>query len=166
MRTYDLTPLLRSSIGFDQIDRLFNAHQRNDEATNYPPYNIEKLDEDDYRIVMAVAGFAEDELDVTVTDNSLVVTAKPKAEEKQAKYLHRGIARRAFERRFELAANIVVSGASMKHGLLEIDLKRQVPEHLKPRRIDISTNGSASTASIEGPAESAGKAETADRAAA
>ncbi|MEQ9641230.1 MAG: Hsp20 family protein [Alphaproteobacteria bacterium] len=137
MRTYDLTPLLRSSVGFDQFDRLFNAVQRGDESVNYPPYNIEKLDEDDYRISMAVAGFGEDELDVTVSENSLVVTAKPAAEETQVKYLHRGIARRAFERRFELAANIVVTAAALKNGLLQIELKRQVPEHLKPRRIEI-----------------------------
>ncbi len=139
VRTYDLTPLLRSTVGFDQFDRLFNAVQRNDESVNYPPYNIEKLDEDDYRIAMAVAGFGEDELDVTVTENSLVVTAKPAAEDKQVKYLHRGIARRAFERRFELAANIVVTGAALKNGLLQIELKRQVPEHLKPRKIEIGS---------------------------
>jgi len=138
MRTYDLTPLLRSSVGFDQFDRLFNAVQRGEEATNYPPYNIEKLDEDNYRVTMAVAGFGEDELDITVVENSLVVTAKPKAEEKQVKYLHRGIARRAFERRFELAANIVVAGASLKHGLLTVELRREVPEHLKPRKIEIA----------------------------
>jgi molecular chaperone IbpA len=143
MRTYDLTPLLRSTVGFDQFDRLFNAVQRNGEATNYPPYNIEKLDEDNYRVTMAVAGFAEDELDITVAENSLLVTATPKAEDSAAKYLHRGIARRAFERRFELAANIVVAGASLKHGLLQIELQRQVPEHLKPRKIEIGAGNGA-----------------------
>lgn len=143
MRTYDLTPLLRSTVGFDQFDRLFNAVQRGEAATNYPPYNIEKLDEDNYRVTMAVAGFAEDELDITVTENSLVVTAKPKAEDEQATYLHRGIARRAFERRFELAANIVVGGASLKHGLLTVELQRQVPEHLKPRKIEIAAANAA-----------------------
>lgn len=137
MRTYDLTPLLRSSVGFDRFDRLLNAVQRNDESVNYPPYNIEKLDEDNYRIIMAVAGFVDDELDVTVTENSLVVTAKPAAEGEEVKYLHRGIARRAFERRFELAANIVVTGAALKNGLLQIELKREMPEHLKPRKIEI-----------------------------
>lgn len=146
MRTYDLTPLLRSGVGFDRFDRLFNTVQRGDESVNYPPYNIEKLDEGNYRVIMAVAGFGDDELDVTVTENSLVVSAKPAAEDKQVKYLHRGIARRAFERRFELAANIVVTGAALKHGLLQIELQRQVPEHLKPRKIEIGSTEAESRA--------------------
>jgi molecular chaperone IbpA len=143
MRTYDLTPLLRSTVGFDQFDRLFNAVQRGAETTNYPPYNIEKLDEDNYRVTMAVAGFGEDELDITVAENSLVVKATPKADDADVRYLHRGIARRAFERRFELAANIVVAGASLKHGLLTIELRREVPEHLKPRKIEIGVGNGA-----------------------
>jgi molecular chaperone IbpA len=138
MRSFDLTPLLRSSVGFDQFDRLLNAVQRSDDvSSNYPPYNIEKRDEDRYRITMAVAGFTEDELDLTVTDNKLLITGKQKAEEPQVRYLHRGIARRSFERRFELAANIEVTGAALRNGLLEIELERRVPEHLKPRRIEI-----------------------------
>lgn len=141
MRTFDLTPLLRSSIGFDRFDRLFDNVQGSDQGQpGYPPYNIVKTDEDSYRITMAVAGFADEDLDVTVTDNTLVITGKQKAEESpdKVRYLHRGIAARAFERRFELVGHIKVVGAKLENGLLHVDLAREVPEHLKPRQIAIS----------------------------
>jgi len=142
MRTYDLSPLHRFTVGFDNVSRLMDAVGRLDEsAVSYPPYNIERFGEDRYRISMAVAGFSEDELDITVKDNSLTVTGR-KAEEAAdgdaTTFLHRGIASRAFERRFELASHIKVKGAALENGLLHIDLEREVPEELKPRKIAIS----------------------------
>lgn len=144
MRAFDLSPLLRSSVGFDHVNRLFELANRVDEAAaSYPPYNIEKRGEDAYRISMAVAGFSESELDITVKENSLVVTGKavePATQEgEQVSYLHRGIARRAFERRFELADTVKVIGAELKDGLLHIALKREIPEAKKPRQIPINT---------------------------
>ncbi|MGE4527853.1 MAG: Hsp20 family protein [Rhodospirillaceae bacterium] len=145
MRTYDLSPLHRFTVGFDNVSRLMDAVSRLDEgAMSYPPYNIERFGDDRYRISMAVAGFAEDELDITVKDNSLTVTGR-KAEETgdagETTFLHRGIAARAFERRFELASHIKVKGASLENGLLHIELMREVPEELKPRKIAISAEG-------------------------
>ncbi len=141
MRTIDLTPLLRATVGFDRMFNMLDAATRlDDSALSYPPYNIEKTGEDDYRIVMAVAGFGEEDLDVTVKENSLVVTAKrEKAEDSKAEYLHRGIAARAFERRFDLADHIRAVGARIENGLLYIDLVREVPEAMKPRSIKIET---------------------------
>ena len=139
MRTYDFSPLLRSSIGFENLNRLVDLAGRADDAQAFPPYNIEKVGDGAYRISMAVAGFAEDELDLTVQENTLVVTGKA-AEETDAdkrQFLHRGIAKRAFERRFQLADVIKVTGASYANGLLNIELVREVPEHKKPRKIDI-----------------------------
>ncbi|WP_341914854.1 Hsp20 family protein [Ferrovibrio terrae] len=150
MRAFDLSPLLRSSVGFDHVNRLFELANRVDEATaSYPPYNIEKHGEDAYRITMAVAGFSEAELDITVKENSLIVTGK--AAEQTAEqgetvsYLHRGIARRAFERRFELADTVKVVGAELKDGLLHIALKREIPEAKKPRQIQINTAAQSGT---------------------
>lgn len=144
MRAFDLSPLLRSSIGFDRVNQLFElANRMDDAATSYPPYNIEKRGEDAYRITMAVAGFSQDELDVTVKENSLIVTGRaaeqPATDGEPVSYLHRGIARRAFERRFELADTVKVVGAELKDGLLHIALNREVPEAKKPRQIQIST---------------------------
>jgi molecular chaperone IbpA len=138
MRTLDFAPLLRSSIGFENLNRLVDFATRG-EGDAYPPYNIEKLAEDAYRISMAVAGFNRDELELTVQDNVLIVIGKaePKAEEAERQFLHRGIAKRAFERRFQLADTIKVTGAGYADGLLNIELKREVPEHKKPRRIAI-----------------------------
>jgi molecular chaperone IbpA len=138
MRNYDLSPLFRSSIGFDRLSRLMDSALRTDEAQlSYPPYNIEQAGEDSYRITMAVAGFTEDEVSITAQENQLVVAGKPAKEETPRSYLHRGIAGRAFERRFELADHIRVVGASLANGLLHIDLKREVPEAMKPRSIKI-----------------------------
>jgi molecular chaperone IbpA len=138
MRTYDLSPLFRSSVGFDRLSRLMDAASRTDEGQlSYPPYNIEQAGEDSYRITMAVAGFTDDEISITAQENQLVVAGKPVKDETPRTYLHRGIAGRAFERRFELADHIRVTGASLANGLLHIDLKREVPEAMKPRTIKI-----------------------------
>ncbi len=138
MRTLDFAPLLRSSIGFENLNRLVDFATRG-EGDAYPPYNIEKLAEDAYRISMAVAGFSRDELELTVQDNVLIVIGKAeqKPEETERQFLHRGIAKRPFERRFQLADTIKVTGAGYADGLLNIELKREVPEHKKPRRIAI-----------------------------
>ncbi|MFC3676472.1 Hsp20 family protein [Ferrovibrio xuzhouensis] len=148
MRAFDISPLLRSSIGFDHVNRLFDlANRLDDNAVSYPPYNIEKRGEDAYRITMAVAGFKPDELDVTVKENSLIVTGKAAEQpaEGEVTYLHRGIARRAFERRFELADTVKVTGAELNDGLLHVALKREIPEAKKPRQIEISTAAHAAT---------------------
>jgi molecular chaperone IbpA len=138
MRTLDFAPLLRSSIGFENLNRLIDFAARGD-GDAYPPYNIEKLAEDTYRISMAVAGFSRDELELTVQDNILIIIGKAEqhAEDAGRQFLHRGIAKRAFERRFQLADTIKVTGAGYDHGLLNVELKREVPEHKKPRRIAI-----------------------------
>jgi len=142
MRNFDLSPLFRSSIGFDRMTRLLDAATRmDDSAFSYPPYNIEKTGENAYRITMAVAGFSEDDLNVTVQENSLVISGKLNKSEDEKKYLYRGIAGRAFERRFELAEHIRVSGASLVNGLLHVDLVREVPEAMKPRTIKIEAKG-------------------------
>ncbi len=138
MTTFDFSPLFRSTVGFDRIGRLLEAATRLDSsAQTYPPYNIEKTGEDSYRIVMAVAGFAEADLNITVEDDSLTVQGKVEDKDGNGRYLHRGIAGRAFERRFQLADVIEVKGARLENGLLEIELEREVPEHMKPRTIAI-----------------------------
>jgi molecular chaperone IbpA len=139
MDRFDFSPLFRSTIGFDRLARLVDAATRVDGASlAYPPYNIEKTGEDAYRLTMAVAGFSEDELDITVQESTLLVTGKAKKEEDDGRYLHRGIARRAFERRFSLADHIKVVGASLVNGMLHVDLVHQVPEAAKPRKVQIS----------------------------
>ncbi len=139
MDRFDFSPLFRSTIGFDRLTRMVDAASRVDGAAlSYPPYNIESTGEDSYRLTMAVAGFAPDEVEVTVHENSLLVTGKAKKEEDEGRYLHRGIARRAFERRFSLADHIKVVGGSLDHGMLHVDLVREVPEAAKPRKIAIT----------------------------
>ena len=140
MRGFDFAPLHRASVGFDQIADLMDRVLTNDVAQpSYPPYNIEKTSEDGWRISIAVAGFSEAELNVEVRENSLIVKAKKASEEADKTYLHRGIATRAFERRFHLADHVRVIGAGHVNGMLNIDLQREVPEALKPRRVEIST---------------------------
>jgi molecular chaperone IbpA len=140
MDRFDFSPLFRSTIGFDRLTRLVDAASHLDNAAlAYPPYNIEKTGEDAYRLTMAVAGFSPEEIDVTVHENSLLVTGKAKSETENGRYLHRGIARRAFERRFSLADHIKVVGASLANGMLHVDLAREVPEAMKPRKIAIGT---------------------------
>ncbi|CUH42976.1 Hsp20 family protein [Ruegeria atlantica] len=140
MRSFDFAPLHRATVGFDQIADMMDRVLTNDVAQpSYPPYNIEKTDADTYRISVAVAGFSENDLSVEVKENALIVAGKKAAEDKERSYLHRGIATRAFERRFALADHVRVIGASHENGMLNIDLKREVPEALKPRRIEISS---------------------------
>ncbi|OJY64978.1 MAG: heat-shock protein [Rhodospirillales bacterium 70-18] len=138
MNAMNLSPLFRTAIGFDRLARLVDTAASTAE-TGYPPYNIEKTADDSYRLTMAVAGFRPDDIELTVKDNSLIVAARPPAEAPQAEVLYRGIAGRAFERRFALADHIVVEGASMENGLLHVALRRVVPEALKPRRIPVGT---------------------------
>ncbi|MCE8521775.1 Hsp20 family protein [Ruegeria pomeroyi] len=140
MRSFDFAPLHRASIGFDQIADLMDRVMSSDVGQpSYPPYNIEKTAADAYRISIAVAGFADSDLSVEVKENALVVSARKAADEAERTYLHRGIATRAFERRFTLADHVRVTGASHENGMLHIDLKREVPEALKPRRIEIAS---------------------------
>jgi|SRR5579863_4418786 len=141
MDSFDLSPLFRSTIGFDRLMNLVDTATRVD--ASYPPYNIEITGENAYRLTMAVAGFAPEDLDITVKENALIVTGKAKKEEDQVQYLHRGIARRAFERRFQLADHIKVAGASIDHGLLHVDLAREIPEAMKPRKVEITNGKSA-----------------------
>ncbi|MGC0223559.1 Hsp20 family protein [Pseudooceanicola nitratireducens] len=138
MRNFDLAPLYRSTVGFDQLANMMDRVLSNEVAQpTYPPYNIEKLDQDAYRITIAVAGFTDSDLAIEVKEHALIVSAK-KADEDKRSYLHRGIATRAFERRFHLADHVKVTGATHADGLLHIDLVREVPEALKPRRIEIT----------------------------
>ncbi|KAB7646579.1 Hsp20 family protein [Polymorphobacter fuscus] len=141
MRTFDIAPLLRSSIGYENLNRLVEFAGRVDGSeTGYPPYNIEKLGDGAYRIAMAVAGFGQNELDLTVQENTLIVTGNAGSEVENGEervFLHRGIAKRAFERRFQLADTIKVTGASYADGLLNIELVREIPEHKKPRKVAI-----------------------------
>lgn len=136
MRNFDLSPLYRSAIGFD---RLFNALEAGQIQGNggYPPYNVELVDENHYRIAIAVAGFAEQELEITTQDNLLIVRGAHNSEPAERTYLYQGIAERNFERKFQLAEHIQIKGAKLENGLLYIDMERLVPETLKPRRIEI-----------------------------
>ena len=150
MRNYDFSPLYRATVGFDRIADLMDRVLSSDvPQPTYPPYNIEKIDENAYRISVAVAGFSADELNVEVKDGGLIVSAR-KAEEAEAKtYLHRGIATRAFERRFALADHVKVTGAATADGMLHIDLVREVPEALKPRRIEIAKGETVEAKAVE-----------------
>jgi molecular chaperone IbpA len=138
MDRFDFSPLFRSTIGFDRLARLVDTAARVDgTAVSYPPYNIEKTGDDSYRLTMAVAGFSQDEIDIVVHENTLSVSGKAQQEDESGRYLHRGIARRAFERRFSLADHLKVTGASLDNGLLHVDLVREVPEAMKPKTIAI-----------------------------
>ena len=138
MTNYDLTPLFRSSVGFDNMMHMLDSALSADgSGSSYPPYNIEKIAEDSYRITMAVAGFRREDLNVTLQDNVLIISGKADLKDDSVEYLHRGIAGRAFERHFQLADFIKVIGAAMEHGLLKVNLQREVPEAMKPRTINI-----------------------------
>ncbi len=153
MRSVDLTPLMRATVGFDRMMNLLDAQTRLDQGDGYPPYNIEKIGDDDYRITMAAAGFGEDDLDVTVKENGLTIKGKKAdAEQGTVKYLYRGIATRSFERRFELADHIKVTGARLENGILSLDLVREVPEAMKPRSIKIGGTRAPRPKVIEGAA--------------
>lgn len=141
MQTFDLTPLYSRSIGFDRFnDLLDKAFSQNVVPATYPPFNIEKTSEDTYRIAIAAAGFSADELDVEVRENQLQVSAAKSEKTENGSYLHRGIAQRSFRKKFDLADHVQVVGASSVNGMLNIDLKREIPEALKPRKITIESS--------------------------
>lgn len=143
MRTIDLSPLYRSMVGIDRVSDLINAAARADSAApSYPPFNIEEVGENAYRIELAVAGFSDEELEIEVKDSTLTISGRKLDTDEGRAFLHRGIAQRAFERRFQLADHVIVEGAALKNGLLVVDLKRELPERLKPRKIEIAANGS------------------------
>ena len=141
MRTFDLSPLYRSTVGFDRLFSLLDQVNGNDAATAYPPYNIERTGEHNYRITLAVAGFAESDLTIEVKENTLSVRgakdAKTEEQKARPEVLYQGIAARTFERRFQLADHVLVTGASLRNGLLHIELVREIPEAAKPRQIPI-----------------------------
>ena len=137
MRSFDLSPLFRSSVGFDHLASLLDSVSRGDK-NSYPPYNIELVDEDSYRITMAVAGFKQSDIEITAERNHLSVVGHQQSDEDR-NYLHRGIAARNFERQFQLADHVKVVNASMQDGLLHIELQREIPEAMKPRRISIES---------------------------
>ena len=144
--TYDLAPLFRTAIGFDRLARLVDTAAEAAPVPAYPPYNIEKTGEDSYRLTMAVAGFSETDLELVVRDNTLFISGRVATDAPKSEMLHRGIAGRAFERRFVLADHLVVEGADLQHGLLHVALKRVVPEALRPRRIAIGANAAPAIA--------------------
>lgn len=147
MRTIDFSPLFRSSVGFDRMQRLMDAAMRTDEGNlSYPPYNIESCGENAYRITMAVAGFDQEDLDVTVKENTLTISGKARGDDEGAIFLHRGIAGRSFVRHFHLADHIRIAGAELKNGLLHVDLAREVPEAMRPRKIAIQSAPAQGTA--------------------
>lgn len=150
MRTYDFSPLYRATVGFDRIADMMDRVLSADVAQpTYPPYNIEKTSENAYRISIAVAGFSADELGVEVKEGALIVSARKAAEDPEKTYLHRGIATRAFERRFALADHVKVTGATHADGMLHLDLVREVPEALKPRRIEIARGDTVEVKAVE-----------------
>lgn len=139
MREFDLSPLYRSAIGFDRLANMLDNANRNDNQPSFPPYNIELMGENEYRITMAVAGFENDELNIESESGSLTVTGQKQEQSQERQYLYQGIAARNFERRFQLADHVKVVKASMENGLLHIDLMREIPEAMKPRRIQIDS---------------------------
>ena len=153
MRTaFDFSPLYRSTVGFDRLIDLLNQAHRLEAVPNWPPYNIERVAEDQYRITMAVAGFSPDEIELTQHQNALIVTGGKKDAENGSQYLHRGINSRTFKQTFNLADHVKVTGANLENGLLTVELKREVPEELKPRRIQI-TGGAGTTAQAQDDAK-------------
>ncbi len=156
MRTLDFAPLYRATVGFDRIADLMDRVLAADVAQpTYPPYNIEKTADDAYRISLAVAGFTDDELSVEVKENALIVAASKAEDGAEHTYLHRGIATRAFERRFQLADHIRVTGAAHENGMLHIDLVREIPEALKPRRIEIAGGKTVDAKAVENKSKKA-----------
>ena len=147
---FDLSPLYRSTVGFDSLASMLDQVAGLDnEADNYPPYNIERLTENEYRITMAVAGFGKEDVKIEVKENTLAIRGEKKEAEKERTFLHRGIASRAFERRFQLADHVEVRGADVKDGLLSVDLEREVPERLKSRTIEIGATAAKGTKTID-----------------
>lgn len=152
MRHFDFSPFYRSTVGFDRLFQLLDTVGSSDpDAPSYPPYNIERVSENDFRITMAVAGFARDDIKIELKEQTLQVRGekKPEPDAESRQYVHRGIAQRAFERRFQLADHVEVKGADLKDGLLHIDLQRNIPERMKPRTITIGVDGSAGTSEVK-----------------
>jgi molecular chaperone IbpA len=137
MRNFDLTPLYRSAIGFDRLANMIDTANRSDQQPSYPPYNIELLGENEYRITMAIAGFSKDELDIQSESGSLTIKGSKSQDDGDRTYLYQGIAGRNFERRFQLADHVKVVKANLENGLLHVDLVREIPEAMKPRQIEI-----------------------------
>ena len=147
---FDLSPLYRSTVGFDSLASMLDQVAGfNNEADTYPPYNIERLTENEYRITMAVAGFGKQDVKIEVKENTLSIRGEKKEADKERTFLHRGIASRAFERRFQLADHVEVRGADVKDGLLSVDLEREVPERLKPRTIEIGATAAKGSKTID-----------------
>jgi molecular chaperone IbpA len=156
MRGFDFSPLYRSTVGFDRLANLLESVSQVDTATNsYPPYNIEQLADNDYRITMAVAGFGESDLSIEVKEGVLTVTGRRAADEQKGQFLYQGIAGRAFERRFQLADHMEVRGARLEHGLLHIEIQRLIPEEKRARKISISAATPAQTKVVEAKVASA-----------
>jgi molecular chaperone IbpA len=149
MRHFDFAPLYRSTVGFDRLAQLLDgAAGFDNDGSAYPPYNIERLGDNEYRITMAVAGFSDPEISIEVKEQTLAVKGEKKPVDKERQFLHRGIATRTFERRFQIADHVEVKGADLKDGLLHIDLVRNVPERLKPRQIAIGSGSKQLEASV------------------
>jgi molecular chaperone IbpA len=142
---FDFSPLYRSTVGFDRLFDLIDQTARQDASSPWPPYNVEKTGDDQYRITMAIAGFSPDDVEITQKENTLLVAGHKQPEQENAHFLHRGIATRNFKQSFSLADYVKVKGASLENGLLTVDLVREVPEEMKPRRIEIATSDSAKT---------------------
>jgi len=157
MNAFDVSPLMRAAIGFDRMARLVETARAASEGPAYPPYNIEKTGEDSYALVMAVAGFGPNDIELTVHENTLTVAGKAAQPQDESRLLYRGIAGRAFERRFVLADHIVVEGANLENGLLQVSLRHVVPEALKPRRIAVQGTAPKAIAAngAEQPAQAA-----------
>jgi len=153
MRRYDLTPLYKSTVGFEHLASILEQLTTAETDNGYPPYNIERVDENNYRITMAVAGFSENDLDIEVKEGMLRIagnkTAEKERENDETVFLHRGIASRNFERRFRLAEYVEVSGAKLENGLLHIDLRRELPDAMKPRKIEIASGNAKPQTTIE-----------------
>ena len=146
MRTaFDFSPLYRSTVGFDRLFDMIDQTARLEQASSWPPYNVEKIGDDHYRITMAVAGFSPDDIEITQKENTLLVTGQRHPEQENGQFLHRGIATRAFKQTFNLADYVKVTEAKLDNGLLTVDLVREVPEEMKPRRIEIANGGGLKT---------------------
>ncbi|MEM8987141.1 MAG: Hsp20 family protein [Pseudomonadota bacterium] len=151
MRAFDLSPLYRSTVGFDHLFDLVDNFSKTDPSGGYPPYNIERTGEDAYRISIAVAGFGEQELNVEVRQNMLVISGERSDADADRKFLHQGIAGRSFERRYQLADHVRVEGAALENGLLNIDLIREIPEAMRPRTVEIKSSGRKAGGILKGP---------------
>ena len=152
MRHFDLAPLYRATVGFDRLADLMDRAAASEQGQTYPPYNIERTGDDAWRITVAVAGFGEDELSVEMRENALIITGRKEAQDGERTFLHRGIATRAFERRFQLAEHVRATGATVTNGMLNVDMVREVPEALKPRRIEIISGDTVETKAVEAQA--------------